>query len=85
MIHNGITNSINEMNNFLYARVYVVAEKLGKTKKNKSNEKRKEHWWKRRTQANIAEWRKVSRLNESKKGTFGFEKKELDRMEKSTN
>ena len=49
MIHNGITNSINEMNNFLYARAYVVAEKLGKTKKNKSNEKRKEHWWKRRT------------------------------------
>ena len=36
--HNVITNSITEMNNLLY----VVAEKLGKMKKNKSSEKRKE-------------------------------------------
>ena len=30
----------------------MVAEKLGKMKKNKSNKKRKEPWWKRRIQAN---------------------------------
>ena len=29
------------MNNLLYAGAYVVAEKLGKMKKNKSNEKQK--------------------------------------------
>ena len=58
------------MNNLLYAGAYVVAEKLGKMKKNKSNGKRKEPWWKRRIQANIAEWRKdVSRLNERRKDT----------------
>ena len=61
----------------------MAAEKLGKMKKNKSNEKRKEPWWKRRIQPNIAEWRKdVSRLNERRKGTFEFEKKDLDRMER---
>ena len=47
IIHNVITNSITEMNNLLYAGTYVVAEKLGKIKKSKSNEKQKEHWWKR--------------------------------------
>ena len=37
---------------------------------------------KRRIQANIAEWRKdVSRLKERGKGTFEFEKKNLNRME----
>ena len=83
VIHNIITNCITEMNNLLYAGAYVVAEKLGKMKKNKSNEKRKEPWWKRRIQANIAEWRKdVSRLKERRKGTFEFKKKDLDRMER---
>ena len=82
VIHNVITNSITEMNNLLYAGAYVVAEKLGKMKKNESNKKRKEPWWKRTIQANIAECRKdVSRLNERRKGTFEFEKKYLDRME----
>ena len=47
IIHNVITNSITEMNNLLYAGTYVVAEKLGKIKKSKSNKKQKEHWWKR--------------------------------------
>ena len=37
--HNVITNSITEINNFLYAGVYKVDEKLGKMKKKKSNEK----------------------------------------------
>ena len=75
VIHNVINNSINEMNNLLYVGVYVVAEKLGKTKKNKSNEKREEPWWKRRIQTNIAAWRKdVSRLNERRKSTFEFER-----------
>ena len=38
---------------------------------------------KRRIQANIAEWRKdVSRLKERGKGTFEFEKKNLNRMER---
>ena len=38
---------------------------------------------KRRIQANIMEWRKdVTRLNERRKGTFEFEKKDLDRMER---
>ena len=61
----------------------MVAEKLGEMKKDKSNEKRKEHWWKRRIHANTAEWRKdVSRLNERRKGTFEFEKKDLNRMER---
>ena len=61
----------------------MAAEKLGKTKKNKSNEEWKEPWWKRRIQANIAEWRKdVSRLKERRKGTFEFKKKDLDRMER---
>ena len=41
VIYNGITNSITEMNNLFYAGIYAVAEKLGKMKKNKSNEKRK--------------------------------------------
>ena len=54
----------------------MVAEKLEKMKKSKSNENRKEPWWKRRIQANIGEWRKdVSRLNERRKGTLEFEKK----------
>ena len=71
------------MNNLLYTGAYVAAEKLGKMKKNKSNEKRKEPLWKRRIQANIAEWRKdASILNERKKGTFEFEKEVLDRMER---
>ena len=71
------------MNNLLYTGAYVVAEKLGKMKKNKSNEKRKEPWWKRRIQANIAEWRKdISRLKERRKGTFKFKKKDLDTMER---
>ena len=61
----------------------MVAEELGKMKMNKSNEKRKEPWWKRIIQTNIAEWRKdASRLNERRKGTFEFEKKDLDRMER---
>ena len=81
VIHNVITSCITEMNNLLYAGAYVVAEKLGEMKNNKSNEKRKEHWWKRRIQANITEQRKdVSRLNESRKDTFEFEKEDLDRM-----
>ena len=83
VIHNVITNSIAEINNLLYARAYVVAEKLGKMKKNKTNEKRKQLWWMRRIQVNIAEWRKdISILNERRKGTFEFEKKDLDGMER---
>ena len=83
VIHNIITNCITEMNNLLYTGAYVVAEKLGKMKKNKSNEKRKEPWWKRRTQADIVEWRKnVSSLKERRKDTFEFEKKDLDRIER---
>ena len=83
VIHNVIINSITEMNNLLYAGAYVVAEKVGKNKKTKSNEKQNEPWWKRRIQANIAEWRKdVTRLNEERRSTFEFEKKDLDRMER---
>ena len=82
-MHDVITNSITEMNNLLYAGAYVVAEKLGKMKKNKTNENPKEPCWKRRIQANNAEWRKdVSRLNERRKSTFKFDKKDLDRMER---
>ena len=67
------------MNNLLYVGAYVVAEKLEKRKEKESNEKRKEPWWKRKIEANIAEWRKdVSRLNY----LFEFEKKDLDRMGK---
>ena len=67
------------MNNLLYVGAYVVTEKLEKRKENKSSEKRKEPWWKRKIEANIAEWRKdVSRLNY----LFEFEKKDLDRMGK---
>ena len=52
-------------------------------KKNKNNEKRKEPRWKTKIQANSAEWRKdVSRLYERRKGTFEFERKDLDRMER---
>ena len=54
VIHNVITNSITEMNNLLYAGMYVVAEWLSKMKNNKSNENLREPWWKRRIQANIA-------------------------------
>ena len=83
VIYNGITNSITEMNNLFYAGIYAVAEKLGKMKKNKSNEKRKKPWWKRRIQADIVEWRKeLSRLNERRKGAFEYEKEDLDRMDK---
>ena len=67
------------MNNLLYVGAYMVAEKPEKKKENKSNEKRKEPWWKRKIEANIAVWRRdVGRLNY----TFEFEKKDLDRMEK---
>ena len=67
------------MNDLLYVRAYVVAEKLEKRKENKSNEKGKEPWWKRKIQENIVEWRKdFSRLND----TFEFEKKDLDRVER---
>ena len=84
VIHNVITNSITEMNDLLYAGAYVVAEKLGKRKKKRTDEKRKEPWWKTRIQANIAEWRNnVSRLDERRKRTFEFEKKDLDRMERT--
>ena len=52
-------------------------------KKNKSNEKQKKPCWKRRIQANIAQQRKcVSTVNERRRGTFEFEKKDLDRMER---
>ena len=41
----------------------MVAENPETKKENKSNEKRKESWWKKKIQANIPEWRKdVSRL-----------------------
>ena len=71
------------MNDSLYAGAYVVAENLRKMEKNKSNEKQKKPWWKRRIQANIAQWRKcVSTVNERRRGTFEFEKKDLDRMER---
>ena len=71
------------MNNLLYAGAYVVAEKLGEMTKNKSNEKRKEPLWNKRIQENIVEWGKdVSRLKERRKGTFEFEKKHLDRIER---
>ena len=71
------------MNNLLNGWAYMVAEKLGKMKKNKRNKKRKEPWGKRRIQANIAQWRKdISRLNERRKGKFEFEKKDLNRMER---
>ena len=83
VIHNVITNTITKMSNLLYTGVYVVGEKVGKMKKDRTNEKRKEPWWKRRIQANTPEWRKdVSRLNECRKRTFKFEKKDLDRMER---
>ena len=85
VIHNVITNSINEMNTLLYAGAYVVAKNLGKMKNNKSNEKQKEpwSWWKRRIQANFKEWRKdVTELNERWKSTLKFEKKDFDRMER---
>ena len=39
VIHDVITNSITELNNVLYTGGYVVAQKLGKMKKNKSNDK----------------------------------------------
>ena len=82
-IHNVITSSTTEMNNLLYAGAYVVAEKLKKIKKSKNNEKRKEPWWKRRIQANIAGWRKdVSRLKKKRKHIFKFVKNDLDRMER---
>ena len=55
VIHNVITNTITKMSNLLYAGVYVVGEKVGKMKKDRTNEKRKEPWWKRRIQANTAE------------------------------
>ena len=41
VIHNVITDSITETSNLLYTGAYVVAGKLGKMKKTKSNEKRK--------------------------------------------
>ena len=36
------------MNDLLYVGAYVVAEKREESKENKSNEKRKEPWWKRK-------------------------------------
>ena len=58
VIHNVITNYITEMNNLLYIRPYVDAEKLGEMRKNRSNEMQKEPWWKKRFHTNIAAWRK---------------------------
>ena len=61
----------------------MVAEKLWKSEKvKKCKTNKNDSWWKRRIQANIAEWRKnVSRLNERRKLTYEFEKKDLNRME----
>ena len=41
VIHNVITNSIAEMNNLLYAGENVVVGKLGKMRKNRTNESEK--------------------------------------------
>ena len=49
---------ITEMNKLLKSGAYVVAEKLWKMKKNKSNEKWNKPCWKRRIKAHIEEWRK---------------------------
>ena len=52
----------------------MVAEKLENKKENKSNEKQKEPWWKKKIQTNIPEWRKdVSRPND----TFYLKRKNL--------
>ena len=52
-------------------------------KKDKSNGNRKEAWSKTRIYGNIVELRRdVSRLNERRKDTFEFEKKDFDRKER---
>ena len=62
----------------------MVAEKLGKTKINKSDKQQKKTWRKSRIQANIADWKKVaSRLDGRRKVIFELEKKDLDGMERN--
>ena len=60
--------SISDVNHLLYACSFVVAERMGLTKKGKGERKTKEGpWWKRRIERNIELWRKdLSRLEELK-------------------
>ena len=58
--------TISEVNQLLYACSFVVAERLGLTKKRKGGRKEKaDPWWKRRIERNITMLRKdLSRLEE---------------------
>ena len=67
----------------MYACSFVVAERMGLTKKGKGERKAKEEpWWKRRIERNIGIWRKdLSQLEELKRGRWNpssADRKRLD-------
>ena len=75
--------SISDVNHLLYACSFVVAERMGLTKKGKGERKAKEEpWWKRRIERNIGIWRKdLSQLEELKRGRWNpssADRKRLD-------
>ena len=76
-------NTISDVNHLLYACSFVVAEKLGLTKKGKGVRKVKEDpWWKRRIEKNIGAWRKdLSQLEELKRGRWKPSESERKRLD----
>ena len=75
--------SISDVNHLLYACSFVVAERMGLTKKGKGERKTKEEpWWKRRIERNIEIWRKdLSRLEELKRGRWNPTPADRKRMD----
>ena len=77
--------SITDVNHLLYASSFVVAERLGLTKKRTEGRKEKaDPWWKRRIERNIEVWRKdLSRLTEYRRDRWkpsSSEEKRLNRV-----
>ena len=75
--------SISDVNHLLYACSFVVAEKMGLTKRRKGERKSKEEpWWKRRIEKNIGIWRKdLSQLEELKRGRWNPSEADRKRLD----
>ena len=75
--------SISDVNHLLYSCSFVVAEKLGLTKRRKGERKLKEEpWWKRRIEKNIGIWRKdLSQLEELKRGRWNPSEADRKRLD----
>ena len=75
--------SISDVNQLLYACSFVVAERMGLTKRRKGERKSKEEpWWKRRIEKNIGIWRKdLSQLEELKRGRWNPSEADRKRLD----